>query len=305
MALLRFVSITKNGSNPAYRGARCGMDRMARLRGIELTHFTPAVDDDIPQQAELVRALLRNKPDALLISAAHESALDEELQQLRDAGVPIVMFVGRTTRRDLARCFVGSNDRTMTRAVAETVARTVGGRGDVLVLDGNPLGILYEARSGGFRDGLARHPGMRLKGARDGHFLRQPAYEAMKALLDEHGAPDAVLVANDFMGLGAIDALHERGLRPALGSVNATPDGIEAIKRGDMTASAAFNAMAMGCLALEAAVRIHRGESVPDTMLLPAEVVTRDSTAPWELSYDERPLPDWETIASAQAEAVK
>jgi hypothetical protein len=29
-----FVTITKNGSNPAYRGARSGVDRLARQLGV-------------------------------------------------------------------------------------------------------------------------------------------------------------------------------------------------------------------------------------------------------------------------------
>jgi ABC-type sugar transport system substrate-binding protein len=171
----------------------------------------------------------------------------------------------------------------------------------VLALDGNPLGILYEPRAGGFRDGLAEHPGMRLLGARDGDFLREPARVAMAALLAEHGVPDAVLVANDFMGLGALDALRELGARPVMGSVNATPEGVACVGRGDMFATAAFNAMGMGCIAQEAALRILRGETVPEQILLPAELVTRANMAAWSLPYEERPLLDWDATLATQA----
>lgn len=300
----RFVTITKNGSNPAYRGARSGVDRLARQLGVQVRHLTPQVDDSIPEQIAFVEGLLREPPDALLISPAHESALDPVLERLRDAGIPIIMFVGRTTRRDLTRCFVGSDDRAMTRAVAEAVGRRLGGSGSVAILDGNPLGILYQARAAGFRDGLSQFPGMRLLGARDGDFLRDPAREAMRALIEAHGAPDAVLVANDFMALGALDALHERGARAVIGSVNATPEGIAAIRRGDMLASAAFNAMAMGCLAMEAALRILRSETVPAHIVLPAEVVTAANLAQWDLPYEQRPLPQWDASVRAQPVAV-
>jgi ribose transport system substrate-binding protein len=296
----RFVTISKNASNPAYRGARIGVDRLAAARGVEVRHLTPLVDDSIPEQVEMLEKLRQERPDAVLISAAHESALDAGLEALRDAGVVVVMFVGRTKRHDLARCFVGSNDRAMTRAVAEAVAERVGGRGTALVLDGNPLGILHEARAAGFREGLARHPGMKLLGARNGDFLREPARLATEALLAEHGVPDTMLVANDFMGLGALDALRPHGARPVLGSVNATPDGIAAIRRGDMLVSAAFNAMAMGCLAMEAGLRILRGETIPDHVTLPAELVTAGNLAAWDLPYEERPLPDWDRTLAAQ-----
>lgn len=303
MSQLRFVTISKNGSNPAYRGARIGMDRLAKSRGITVRHWMPAVDDSIPEQEDILASLARERPDAVLVSPAHESRLDPMLEALRDAGVPVVMFVGRTRRHDLARCYVGSDDVGMTRAVARAVAHRLDGRGKVAIIDGNPLGILYAPRARGFREGLAEFPGLRLVGARDGDFLREPARHAMRELLERHGAPDAVLVANDFMGMGALDELRERGLRPVLGSVNATPEGVAGIRAGDLLVSAAFNAMAMGCLAMEAALRILRGQPVPDHVVLPAELVHAGNLQAWDMPYDQRPLPDWDQTLAAQRAA--
>lgn len=303
MSQPRFVTISKNGSNPAYRGARIGMDRLAKARGVDVRHWMPVVDDSIDEQEVILTELARERPDAVLVSPAHESRLDPMLERLRETGVPVVMFVGRTRRPELARCYVGSNDVAMTQAVSRAVARRLDGRGTVAILDGNPLGILYTPRAKGFRAGLAEFPGMRIAGARDGDFLRDPARAAMRELLERHGPTDAVLVANDFMGLGALDALRERGVRPVLGSVNATPDGIAAIRAGDMLVSAAFNAMGMGCLAMEAALRIIKGESVPDHVMLPAELVDADNLQAWDVPYEQRPLPDWDETLAAQRAA--
>lgn len=303
MPSVRFVTLSKNGSNPAYRGARIGMDRLAKARGIQVEHFVPMVDDSIPEQEALLARLVRERPDAVLVSPAHESQLDPVLEQLQQTGVPVVMFVGRTRRHELARCHVGSNDFAMTQAVARAVAQRLGGRGAVAILDGNPLGILYEPRARGFRAGLAEHPGLRIVGARDGDFLHEPARHAMRELLDLHGPTDAVLVANDFMGLGALEALHERGLHPIVGSVNATPQGVAAIRSGEMLVSAAFNAMAMGCLAMEAALRLLKGQEVPERIVLPAELVDATNLQAWDLPYEQRPLPDWDHVIAGQRAA--
>lgn len=303
MSPFRLVTISKNGSNPAYRGARIGMDRLAKARGIEVRHWMPTVDDSITEQREILALLACERPDAVLISPAHESHLDPMLEQLHEAGVVIVTFVGRTRRHDLARCHVGSNDLLMTQAVARAVARRTDGRGTVTILDGNPLGILYGPRANGFRAGLAEYPGMHIVGAHDGDFLREPARKAMRELLGRHGPTDAVLVANDFMGLGALEALRERGLRAVLGSVNATPEGIAAIRAGDMLVSAAFNAMGMGCIAMEAAVRILKGQAVPEHIVLPAELVDAGNLQAWDLTYDQRPLPDWDQTLAANCAA--
>jgi hypothetical protein len=62
--------------------------------------------------------------------------------------------------------------------------------------------------------------------------------------------------------------------------INATPEGVAAIKAGDLLASASFDAMKMACLAVETALRALRGETAPAEILLPVEVVDRATAAP-------------------------
>ena len=116
---------------------------------------------------------------------------------------------------------------------------------------------------------------------------------AMTELLAAEPSIDGVLAANDFMALGALDAMREAGRKLPIVGVNATPEGVQAIKAGDMLASASFDAMKMACLATEAAVRVLSGERVPAEILLPVEVVDRSNCDAWDLPYAQRPLPQW------------
>ena len=63
-----------------------------------------------------------------------------------------------------------------------------------------------------------------------------------------------------------------------------------------MLASAAFDAMKMACLGVEAAVRVLSGEKVPAEILLPVEVVHRTNCDGWDLPYEHRPLPNWSHV---------
>ncbi|CAN0589530.1 unnamed protein product, partial [Ectocarpus sp. 12 AP-2014] len=44
---LSFAVITKNLTNPAYSGARSGVDRILAGLGAEASHFVPSKPDDI------------------------------------------------------------------------------------------------------------------------------------------------------------------------------------------------------------------------------------------------------------------
>jgi ribose transport system substrate-binding protein len=87
--------------------------------------------------------------------------------------------------------------------------------------------------------------------------------------------------------------MQETGRQIPLVAVNATPEGVQAIKSGDLLASASFDAMKMACLAVEAAVRVLSGEKVPAEILLPVEVVDRSNCGAWDLPYAQRPLSEW------------
>ena len=149
-------------------------------------------------------------------------------------------------------------------------------------------------RAAGFRDAAAGRPNIRIAASRDGDFQFAEGKAAMAALLKDVPQIDGVLAANDFSALGAIEAMRESGRKAPIVGVNATPEGVRAIKSGDLLASAAFDAMKMACLATEAAVRILRGERVPTEVMLPVEIVDSANCAAWDRPYEERPLPDWD-----------
>ena len=103
-------------------------------------------------------------------------------------------------------------------------------------------------------------PASTVAGSRTGRFLRDGGHAAMSELLAKSPRIDGVLAANDFMALGAIDAMREKNRKVPIVGINATPEGVAAIKAGDLLASASFDAMKMACLATEAAVRALSGE---------------------------------------------
>jgi ribose transport system substrate-binding protein len=121
----------------------------------------------------------------------------------------------------------------------------------------------------------------------------------MLALLARQPRIDGVLAANDAMALGAIAAMRQRQRLAPIVAVNATPDAIQAIKRGELLASAAFDAMLMTCLAVEAAVRVLGGKTVPPALMLPIEIVARSNCETWDCPYQARALPHWQRYAPA------
>ena len=92
----RICAITKNGTNPAYEGARIGMGRVASRMGCVVEHFFPKKPDDVVEQRELIEAALGVRPDAILLAPTHPTALNAAIHKIVEAGIPLINFVSST-----------------------------------------------------------------------------------------------------------------------------------------------------------------------------------------------------------------
>lgn len=292
---MRIAVFTKNRLNPAYAGARLGAERAAARAGAVVTHYVPEKPDDPVEQSTLLDRALAEHVDAVVLVPVHPVAINAAIARVNAAGVPIVTCVNRLGGGDCVS-FVGADDYALAFSVADYLCRHVQGAGDALLIDGPPESTTTAPRQQGFRDAIARYPRMRIVGSCVGRYLYEPARAGMEALLPSIARIDAVFAANDLMALGAFDALRAAGRSAAIAGVNAIPEAIGAIQRGELVVSADFSAMCMGYLAAECAIRHLRGEHVPAEILLPVELVDRGNCALWDRPYAERACPEWAQV---------
>jgi ribose transport system substrate-binding protein len=298
MAVPRLAVVTKNRTNPAYGGALVGAKRSAARHGASLDYFAPETPDDIDEQAALLEKVIAGRYDAVILMPAHESALDPTLDKVEAAGIAVIFVVTRPKRRR-GVTFVSSDDRALARATAANLFDHLGSAGSVVVIDGHPHSTTSPDRHAGFMAAIADYPGIRLLDAQPGGYQREPAHDVMRALLDRHPRIDGIVVANDLMALGVIDALHETGRRIPLVSINGTPDAIAAIKAGDMLSTTSFSTLGFGVIAGEAAARHLRGERVPAEIMLPTEIIDATNAAAWDKPYEERDGIAWDDVVTS------
>ena len=294
----KLIALTKNKLNPAYTGARLGADRVAARWGCTVAHRVPDKPDDVEEQLALLQGAHAERPDAILLAPAHATALNATLHRVQADGIPVVCIVSRP---DGIACtsYVGSDDRALAHGIASYLFSYLPNGGNVVTLEGHPDAITSPPRARGFRDAADAHAGVRIADSRVGYFQRAGGHAAMTEMLATGAPISGVLAANDVMALGALDAMREKGVKIPVVGVNATPEGVEAIKAGDMLASAAFDAMKMACLGTEAAIRCLSGRAVPSEVILPVEIVDRSNYAAWDRDYVDRELPEWERYAPA------
>ncbi len=287
---------TKNRTNPAYAAARLGADRTAQRLGAQTVHYVPRKPDDAAEQSALIDAALATRPDGVVIVPAHPTAVNAAIRKLHASGVPIVGFINRFTEPATLTSFVASEDYPLALDVAGYLCRHLHERGDVVIVAGPRESVTSIDRVRGFKDAVQKCPAMRIVATIHGEYQHDDTLHAGAQLLASGAQFDALLCANDVMAIAMLEVLARAGRTSEVTGINAVPDAIEEIKHGHMLATADFDAMKMGCVATEAAIRHLRGERVPREILLPVQVVTADNCAHWDKPFAERACPRWEDL---------
>ncbi|MEK9803375.1 MAG: sugar ABC transporter substrate-binding protein, partial [Curvibacter sp.] len=232
---MRLAVFTKNYSNPAYGAARLGAERAAAVFGDEVLHFVPRQGDDpVEQSALIAEALaLQPRPDAFVFSPVHATRVDPAIRQVAAAGIPLIGFVNPIDAAPMVS-YVSSDDHQLALAIARHLFRHLKGQGRVLVVTGPEASYTSLERLRGFRAAAREAPGITLAGQLAGDYVREVARDRTADWLRGNDAPDAVLVANDIMAIGVLDALDAAGQTAVVVGVNAIPQAIAAIAAGRM-----------------------------------------------------------------------
>lgn len=295
---MRLAVFTKNNTNPAYAAARIGAERVAERFGASVTHYVPRKPDDVGEQTALVAEALASKPDAFVFVPVHVTAMKEPIGRVVAAGIPVAVCLNRIDAGGFVT-FVGADDYALAREIARHLARHLGGRGKIVLVEGMPGALTSADRMRGFRDELAAFPDIEVPATLPGEYQQEAAHRAMAAFLETGQPFDAVMAANDSMALGVIEALETRRRQAAVVGVNAVPDAIAAVKRGALLATVDFDAMKIASVATEAALRHLRGEPVPKEIMLPAQIVDRTNYAGWDQPLDARVCPPWSALVGS------
>jgi len=114
------------------------------------------------------------------------------------------------------------------------------------------------------------------------NWSRDQAQNLMTNWLSTGAAFDGVISNNDEMAIGAIQAMKAAGIDMAtvqVGGVDATQDALAAMQAGDLDVTVFQNAAAQGGGALDAAVKLAKGEAVDQKVYVPFELVTPANVA--------------------------
>jgi ribose transport system substrate-binding protein len=290
------ATLTKGQSNPIVRGVRVGSEAMAGKLGDQSMHFVPRTENSVPEQIGLADEVLRNKPDALVFSPSDPKALLPTVEKFNAAGIAVVNVIDRLEGGQVV-AYVGNDDYDLAVVTARYLLKAMGGKGNVVMLEGPPTLPTAVARSRGFNDALKEFPDIKLLAAKSANYARPVAQQTMRDFLRAYPQIDGVLAANDPMAIGANEALKAASKKALVVGINASAEVLEFIKSGEILATGDYNGYVQGCLGAEIAFRHLHKQEVPKQVILKSVVIDKTNYQPYETPMDKRTCPTLDSIA--------
>ena len=291
---------TKSSGNPIARATRAGAEAVAKTNGFTVFHYIPTSPDNVAQQTFLVEEAINQKRDAIVFTPVDVKAMVPPVQKINAAGIPLVNVGDRLTGGSSV-AFVGTDDFGIARDTARTLLKAMGGKGNVIVLEGPDNIPTAAGRLRGFREALKEFPDIKVVLSKNAMYARPAASDLLKAMLKLSSTPqiDGVLAANDAMALGAVEAFKQvKKPLPLIVGINASKEAVELIKAGEMLASGDYNGLIEGCLGAEIAIRAVRKQPVPTEVMAKTLVVDKSNLQAYEVPVERRPCPTLESMAA-------
>jgi ribose transport system substrate-binding protein len=237
--------------------------------------FKDAQNDTLKQRAH-IEEFVSARVDLIIVSPKEAQPLTEPVAKAVEAGIPVIVL-DRRVLGDKYTCFIGADNKLIGRKAGEWIAKQLGGKGKVVELKGLMTSTPGQDRHSGFREALA-DSGIEVVFEADMKWLEPEARKEMESALARFEQIDLVYAHNDPGAHGAWLAANAAGRAKNIRfvGIDALPhEGVMYVKQGLLAAT--FQYPTGGAEAIDAALKILRGEKVPKEITLGSRIFTKEN----------------------------
>lgn len=267
---------------------RTGLEAAAKHQDVQI-QFEDA-QGDVVRQLNQVEGFLNQKVDAVIVLPVDTAATANITRAAVAAKTPLVYVNRHPDERTLPEgvVTVASNDIEAGQLQMRYLAQKLGGKGNVAIIMGDLAQNATHDRTEGVKQVLKDFPGIKVVEQQSAEWQRSKGMDLTSNWLLAGTAFNAIVANNDEMAIGAAMALQQAGKAKgeiAIVGIDGLPDGLAAIKRGLLAGSVFQDPKAQAAQAVQAAVRMIKGEQVDAQVWVPFELITPEQVGVFEQRY--------------------
>ncbi|CAH0234692.1 sugar ABC transporter substrate-binding protein [Pseudomonas brassicacearum] len=261
---------------------RESMDKKAKSLPDGVTLQFEDARSDVVKQLSQVESFISQKVDALIVNPVDTAATQRITKAAVAAGIPLVYVNRRPDDPKLPAgvVTVASDDLEAGRMQMQYLADKMGGKGDIVILLGDLANNSTTNRTKGVKEVLAKYPDIKIEQEQTGTWSRDKGMTLVNDWLTQGRDFNAVVSNNDEMAIGAAMALKQAGTKKGsvlIAGVDGTPDGLNAIKKGDMAVSVFQDAKGQADGSIDTAVKMVKKQTVEQSVWVPYRLITPEN----------------------------
>ena len=222
--------------------------------------------------------------NAIILKPIDAAALTASVKKAESKGIPVITL-NTDTKLPHAAC-VTMDDEGAGYMVGEQIGKSLGGKGNVAIIQSPPGAQAGVEREKGFRAAMAKlFPEIKIVGAQNAAWNKDKAIEVMNSFLQVNKQLDAVFAVNDNMAEGAMIAAEAAGRlnQVKIWGFNGQKSTLALIEQGKITGTAYTNAYDQGATAAKVALDLLSGAKKKadktEVVTVPPFAATKDSVA--------------------------
>ena len=223
--------------------------------------------------------------DAIIINPVDTDATLSISDDAQAAGIPLIYVNRQPINVDLLpdnQAFVASDEKVSGTLQTKEVCRLLKGKGNIVVMMGELTNQAALQRTQDIHDVIATPEcsGLKVVQQQTAEWSRTKGSDLMTNWIAAGIQFDAVISNNDEMAIGAIQALKAAGRsmdEVVIAGIDATTDGLAAMKAGELDVTVFQSADGQGRGAVDAAVKLINGQNVDRKVWVPFELVTPEN----------------------------
>ncbi|AUM70653.1 sugar ABC transporter substrate-binding protein [Pseudomonas fluorescens] len=267
---------------------RNGLDAAAKKENVQI-QFEDA-QGDVVRQLNQVQGFINQKVDAVIVLPVDTSATANITRAAVEAKTPLVYVNRHPDERTLPKgvVTVASNDIEAGQLQMRYLAEKLGGKGNLAIIMGDLAQNATHDRTEGVKQVLKDYPGIKIVEQQSAEWQRNKGMDLTSNWLLAGSRFDAIVANNDEMAIGAAMALQQAGKAKgeiAIVGIDGLPDGLAAIKRGMLVASVFQDPKAQANSAVQAALKMIKGEPVETDVWVPFQLIKPEQLAVFEQHY--------------------
>ncbi len=247
--------------------------------GMGATVITVDAKGDGATQVSQIQDLINQKVQALIYIPAGAAAAAVPVKAAKAAGIPVVA-VDRNPADAPGDTFIATNSVAAAKQLGDYACKVSGGNGVLAIIQGQIGTTPEQDRDKGFKQAMTSCPGIK-EVAREASkmWMKDEGFNIAQNMLQRDPSISIFFGRADALALGAAQAVKAAGVDHKVYVFGFDGDlaGLKAVKDGTLDATMTQRTQFMGKLALQSAIDLIGGKTLPAEQLQDAALTTKEN----------------------------